>query len=151
MAASTALATVGDIESFICEYFEAWGGVDEDRIMSYYSENVTVLIPGTLMQGRSAVREQFVRPFITGFPGNQHFVKKWIFGDDVVAVEWTFAAEHRGPFAGHRATDSHVEVPGCGVYEYDPVKREITSAHIYFDVSTLLKQLVEQRGFRGRG
>jgi len=105
MAASRPLATPGDIESFIYDYFEAWGGIDEDRIMSYYAENVTVLIPGTLMQGRSAVREQFVRPFITGFPGNRHFVKKWTFGDDVVVVEWTFAAEHKGPFAGHPATD----------------------------------------------
>ncbi len=148
--APSALATVGDIESFIYEYFEAWGGIDEDRIMSYYSENVTVLIPGTLMQGRSAVREQFVRPFITGFPGNRHFVKKWIFGDDVVVVEWAFAAEHKGPFGGHAATDARVEVPGCGVYEYDPANREITAARIYFDVGTLLRQLLDQRTPLGR-
>lgn len=106
---SGGLASVSAVESFIYEYFEAWGGTDEDRIMSYYSENVTVLIPGTLMQGRSAVREQFVRPFITGFPGNRHFVKKWIFADDVVVVEWTFAAEHKGPFGGRSATESRVE------------------------------------------
>ena len=62
------------------EYYAAWGGTDEDRIMSYYAENVTVQIPGSLMQGKSAVREQFVRPFITGFPGNRHFVKNMIFG-----------------------------------------------------------------------
>ena len=145
MAASTALASVVDIESFIYEYFDAWGGTDEDRIMSYYSENVTVQIPGTLMQGNSAVREQFVRPFITAFPGNRHLVKNWIFGRDVVVVEWSFNAEHKGPFAGHAATDARIEVLGCGVYEYDSAKRQITSARIYFDVGTLLKQILDRR------
>ena len=68
MAASTALRSIVDIESFMVEYYSAWGGTDEDRIMSYYADNVTVQIPGSLMQGKSAVREQFVRPFITAFP-----------------------------------------------------------------------------------
>src|SRR5215468_4344182 len=150
MAASSALRSVVDVESFIYEYFEAWGGVDEDRIMSYYSDDVTVQIPGTLMQGSLAVREQFVRPFIAGFPGNRHIVKNWIFGRDVVVVEWSFEAEHKGPFDGRAATNARVEVPGCGVYEYDPAKRQITSARIYFDVGTLLKQLVEQHRLHAR-
>ena len=33
--ASTALGSVVDVESFINEYFGAWQGTDEDRIMSY--------------------------------------------------------------------------------------------------------------------
>ena len=36
MAASTALASILDVESFINEYFGAWQGTDEDRIMSYF-------------------------------------------------------------------------------------------------------------------
>jgi PAS domain S-box-containing protein len=144
MAASTALRSVVDIESFIYEYFEAWGGLDEDRIMSFYADNVTVQIPGTLMQGNLAVREQFARPFVTAFPGNRHVVKNWIFGRDVVVVEWSFEAEHKGPFDGRAATNARVEVPGCGVYEYDPAKRQITSARIYFDVGTLLKQIADR-------
>jgi PAS domain S-box-containing protein len=150
MAALTALRSVVDIESFIGEYYEAWHGTDEDRIMSYYAENVTVQIPGSLMQGRSAVREQFVRPFITGFPGNRHVVKNIIFGQDVAVVEFTFEAEHKGPFAGRAATDARVELSGCGVYEYDSARRQITAAHIYFDVATLLKQIIDQRDRRSR-
>jgi hypothetical protein len=34
-----------------------------------------------------------------------------------------------------------VKLPGCGVYEFDPVNRKITAARIYFDVTTLLKQI----------
>src|SRR6516165_9473622 len=113
--------------------------------MSYYAENVTIQIPGGLMQGHSAVREQFVRPFITAFAGNRHFVKSIIFERDVAVIEFTFKAEHKGPFAGHAATNARIELPGCGIYEYDSARRQITAARIYFDVGTLLKQIIDQR------
>ena len=145
MATVTALRSLDDIESFMVEYYAAWGGTDEDRIMSYYAEDVTIQIPGSLMQGQSAVREQFVRPFITAFAGNRHFVKNIIFERDIAVIEFTFKAEHTGPFAGHAATNAHIELPGCGVYEYDPASRQITAARIYFDVGTLLKQIIDQR------
>jgi steroid delta-isomerase-like uncharacterized protein len=141
MTASATIASVSDVRAFIDQYFEAWSGTDEDRILSYYSENVSLEIPGTLINGRAALRDQFVRPFIAGFPGNRHIVKNMIFGKDVVSVEWSFEADHSGPFAGRPATGSAVKVPGCGVYEFDPVNRKITAARIYFDVTTLLKQI----------
>src|SRR5262245_57123191 len=53
MATVTALRSLDDIESFMIEYYAAWGGTDEDRIMSYYAEDVTIQIPGSLMQGQS--------------------------------------------------------------------------------------------------
>jgi steroid delta-isomerase-like uncharacterized protein len=139
--ASVALGSIVDAKALINEYFGAWQGTDEDRIMSYYAENVTLQIPGTLMEGKTAVREQFVRPIIAGFPGNRHIAKNMIFGQDVVVVEWSFEAEHKGPFAGNPATGASVQVPGCSVYEYDSAKGQITGARIYFDVGTLLKQI----------
>src|SRR5262245_15677203 len=150
MATVTALRSLDDIESFMVEYYVAWGGTDEARIMSYYTENVTIQIPGSFMQGHSAVREQFVRPFITAFPGNRHVVKSMIADCNVVLVEFTFEAEHKGPFAGRAATDAPVVLPGCGVYEFDPAKRQVTAARIYFDVGTLLKQIIEQRSSPSR-
>jgi steroid delta-isomerase-like uncharacterized protein len=141
MAASAALASVSDIRAFIDEYFEAWQGTDENRILSYYAENVSLVIPGMPISGKAALRDQFVRPFIAGFPGNRHIVKNMIFGKDIVNVEWSFEADHSGPFAGRPATGTAVKVPGCGVYEFDPVNRKITAARIYFDVTTLLRQI----------
>jgi len=64
-----------------------------------------------------------------------------IFGKDRVVVEWSFEAVHKGPFAGTAATGTGVSLPGCGVYQFDPVKRQVTAARIYFDVTTLLKQI----------
>ena len=145
MAASAALGYVFDIEPFMIEYYAAWGGTDEDRIMSYYADNVTIQIPGSLMQGKLAVREQFVRPFIAAFPGNRHFVKNIVFGQESAVIEFTFKAKQTGPFAGYVGTDASIELPGCGFYEYDSAKRQISSARIYFDVGTLLKQIIDQR------
>lgn len=141
MAASSPLVSDNDVRAFIDEYFKAWEGTDENRILSYYSETVPLEIPGAIISGKTALRNQFVRPFVAGFPGNRHVVKNMIFGKDFVVVEWSFEAAHKGPFAGTAATGAAVKLPGCGVYQFDPLKRQITAARIYFDVTTLLKQI----------
>jgi PAS domain S-box-containing protein len=64
-----------------------------------------------------------------------------IHGPGVVTVEFSFEAEHTGPFAGRAATGARIKLPGCGVYEYDLGKRLITSGRIYFDVGTLLQSI----------
>ncbi|HEY7635958.1 MAG TPA: PAS domain-containing protein [Gemmatimonadales bacterium] len=123
------------------EYYEAWSAADEHRILSYYADNVVIQIPGVLMEGREALRDQFVRPFIIAFPGNWHRVRNLMDGPGVATVEFTFEADHTGPFAGHAATGARVVVPACGVYEYDAAKRQITAARIYFDVGALLQTI----------
>ena len=139
--ASSALASVSDIRAFIDEYYKAWQGTDENYILSYYAENVLVELPGMLLNGKAALRDQFVRPFIAAFAGNRHMVKNMIFGKDIVVVEFSFEADHNGPFAGRAATGVPVKVPGCGVYEFHSVNRKITVARIYFEFATLLKQI----------
>src|SRR5215813_15495640 len=145
MAVSTPIVSDGDVRAFIEEYFEAWSGTDEDLILSFYSETILLEIPGAIINGKAALRDQFVRPFVAGFPGNRHVVKSMIFGKEVVVVEWGLEAAHKGPFAGTLATGAAVKLPGCGVYQFDPVNRQITAARIYFDVTTLLKQISSQQ------
>ena len=145
MPVSTAIASASDVRAFIEEYFDAWSGTDEDRILSYYTDDILLELPGMLIDGKAALRDQFVRPFVAGFPGNRHITKNMLFGEDVVAVEWSFEADHSGPFAGRAATGTGVKLPGCGVYQFDPAKRQITAARIYFDVSTLLKQIASHQ------
>ena len=135
------LVSVPDLRAFITDYFRAWEGTDENRILSYYSDTVAVAIPGLVMEGKAALRDQFVRPFIAAFPGNHHIVKNMVFGKEVVVVEWSFEGVHTGPFAGRAATGVAVKVPGCGVYEIDAVNRKITSARIYIELTTLLRQI----------
>ena len=141
MTTSSSVESSFDVDSFLKEYYDAWSGTDLDRIMSFYTEDVVLQTPSALMTGKEAVRAQFVRPFVTAFAGNRHFVKKMIHGPGVVTVEFSFEAEHSGPFEGHAATGARIKLPGCGVYEYDSEKRQITSGRIYFDVGTLLQSI----------
>src|SRR5262245_2198636 len=128
--ASTALASSDDVRAFIEEYFEAWSGTDEERILSYYTDTILLEIPGMLLNGRAAVRDQFVRPYITGFPGNRHVTKSMSFGQGAVVVEWVFQADHTGAFSGRPGSGSAVKLPGCGVYEFDAADRKITAGRI---------------------
>jgi steroid delta-isomerase-like uncharacterized protein len=143
MVVSTVPESAFDGESFINEYYGAWSGADEDHILSYYTDNVVLQIPGTVMHGKEALRDQFVRPFLTAFPGNHHLVRNMISTPGAAIVEFNFEARHQGSFAGHAATGAQISVPGCGVYEFDAVKRQITAARIYFDVGTLLQTITD--------
>lgn len=39
-----------------------------------------------------------------------------IHGPNVIVVEWSFEAQHKGTFAAHMPTGAPVKVPGTGVY-----------------------------------
>lgn len=143
MAAPSEPWSVSEAQSFIYEYFLAWEGTDEDLILSFYTDDVVAEIPGTRMEGKEALRDHFVRPFITAFPGNHHVVKNMIHGPNVIVVEWSFEAHYHGTFAGHLPAGARVKVSGTGVYEYDSAKRQITAVRIYFDMATLLRLITD--------
>ena len=129
------------VRAFVQEYFDAWKGTDENRILAYYSDNVVIHIPTGTLTGKAAVRENFVRPFLAGFPGNVHAIRNLAHAPNLVAVEWSFEAVHTGQFGNVAATHKHVQVPGCSFYEYDLSARTITAGRIYFDFATLIRQI----------
>lgn len=129
------------VQDFVQEYFDAWKGTDLDRILAYYSDDVVIHLPTGTLDGKAAVREHFVQPFVGGFPGNVHAMRRLALAPSLVAVEWEFQAAHTGQFLGVPATGRRVNVPGCSFYQYDLNRRLITSGHLYFDVSTLMRQI----------
>jgi steroid delta-isomerase-like uncharacterized protein len=131
----------GDIRAFVQEYFDAWKGTDEHKILAYYSDDVVIHLPTGTLQGKMAVRDNFVRPFIAAFPGNVHSIRNLAHTKNLVAVEWSFDAEHKGTFANIEATGKKVQVPGCSFYEYDLATRKIPAGRIYFDFATLMRQI----------
>lgn len=141
MPPTLALPKSDVVRAFVQEYFDAWRGTDEDRILAYYADDVTIEIPVGKLEGKAAVRDQFVRPFIAAFPGNVHVPLNLAHAPNLVAVEWRFEAVHRGTFAGIAATGRSVNVPGCSFYQHDLDRRVITGGRIYFDFATLLRQL----------
>jgi steroid delta-isomerase-like uncharacterized protein len=82
-----------------------------------------------------------VRPFIAAFPGNVHSIRNLAHTTNLVAVEWSFDAEHKGAFANIPASGKKVHVPGCSFYEYNLTTRKIPAGRIYFDFATLLRQI----------
>lgn len=129
------------VQTFVQEYFDAWKDTDVDKILSYYLDDVVIEIPTGRLQGKAAVRDNFVRPFVSAFPGNVHDIRNLAHARNLVAVEWSFEAVHKGRFADVDATGKQVKVPGCSMYEYDLSTRKITAGRIYFDLSTLLRQI----------
>jgi len=141
MQAVATQVALEDIRGFIQEYFEAWKGTDEDKIFAYYSDDVVIHLPTGALEGRTAVRDNFVHPFVVGFPGNVHSIRNLAHARNLVAVEWSFEAVHKGVFAGVEATGKRVQVLGCSFYEYDLGTRKIPAGRIYFDFATLLRQI----------
>jgi steroid delta-isomerase-like uncharacterized protein len=82
-----------------------------------------------------------VRPFIAAFPGNVHSIRNLAHTTDLVAVEWSFDAEHKGTFANIPASGKKVQVPGCSFYEFNLTTKKIPAGRIYFDFATLLRQI----------
>ena len=141
MQVAAAQAATENVRAFIQEYFDAWKGTDEDKILAYYSDDVTLQLPTGTLEGKIAVRDNFVRPFIAAFPGNVHSIRNLAHAKNLVAVEWSFDAVHKGDFGKIVATGKKVQVPGCSFYEYDLGSRKIPAGRIYFDFATLLRQI----------
>jgi steroid delta-isomerase-like uncharacterized protein len=141
MQVAAAQAAPENVRAFIQDYFDAWKGADEDKILAYYSDDVVIDLPTGTLKGKTAVRDNFVRPFIAAFPGNVHSIRNLANARNLVAVEWSFEAVHKGDFGSIEATGKKVQVPGCSFYEYDLVTRKIPAGRIYFDFATLLRQI----------
>ena len=141
MQVAAAQAAPENVRAFIQEYFDAWKGTDEDKILAYYSDDVVIQLPTGTLEGKIAVRDNFVRPFIAAFPGNVHSIRNLAHAKNLVAVEWSFDALHKGDFGKIEATGKRVQVPGCSFYEYDLGSRKIPAGRIYFDSATLLRQI----------
>jgi steroid delta-isomerase-like uncharacterized protein len=128
------------VRAFVQEYFDAWKSTDESKILAYYADDVVIHLPTGILNGKPAVRDNFVRPFVAGFPGNVHAIRNLTFAPLLVAVEWSFEAVHSGAFAGIPASGKQVQVLGCSFYEFDLGKRVIPAGRIYFDLVVCVKQ-----------
>lgn len=56
-----------DVRAFIQEYFDAWKGTDEHKILAFYSDDVVLHLPTGTLEGKTAVRDKFVRRSSPGF------------------------------------------------------------------------------------
>jgi uncharacterized protein (TIGR02246 family) len=57
------ICSVSEVQAFVSEYFGTWQGTDIERIMRYYSDDVSLVFAGTTMAGKEAVENQFLACF----------------------------------------------------------------------------------------
>src|SRR5215467_6511868 len=79
MSATVTQASSESVRTFVQEYFDAWKGTDDGKILAYYADNVVIHLPSGILRGKSAVRDNFVQPFVAGFPGNVHSIRNLAF------------------------------------------------------------------------
>jgi steroid delta-isomerase-like uncharacterized protein len=130
-----------DVRAFVDGFLASWTGTDENKILAYYSDDIVLHVPTGTLKGKTEVRDNFVRPFITAFPGNVNVIQNIAYGKNLVAVEWSFEGVHTGPFGNIEATGKQVQLPGCSFYTYDLTTKVITVARTCFDLGTLLRQI----------
>ncbi len=130
-----------DIRVFMQAYFDAWTEGDLEKILSYYSDDVVINLLGgpALLEGKAAVSQNFVAPFIKAFPGNVHQIQNFIHQGTQVVIEWMFTAVHKGDYGGIPPSGRAIRLPGCSVYTVEDGK--ITAGNLYFNGPTLMAQL----------
>lgn len=70
-----------------------------------------------------------------------HAIRNLAYSKNLVAVEWSFEAVHRGRFADIDPTGNNVQIPGCSFYEHDLAARKVRAGRIYFDPVALIWQI----------
>ena len=141
MKAVAMQAAEEDVRSFVEGFLASWTGTDENKILAYYSDDIVLHVPTGTLKGKTEVRDNFVRPFITAFPGNVNVILNIAYGKNLVAVEWSFEGVHTGSLGTLRQQVNRSRLPGCSFYTYDLATKVITVARTCFDVGTLLRQI----------
>jgi ketosteroid isomerase-like protein len=54
MQVAAAQAASEDVRAFIQEYFDAWKGTDEYKILTYYSDDVVIHLPTGTLEGKNS-------------------------------------------------------------------------------------------------
>jgi steroid delta-isomerase-like uncharacterized protein len=98
----------------------------------------TIMASGQEHRGRAGVAGMLQYFYRQAFDATAETTNA-IFADGQAVVEGDFVGKHIGEFAGIPATQKHVRVPLCVVYdlENDQIKR----GRVYFEMPALMAQL----------
>lgn len=97
---------------------------------------------GQTFRGRDAYR-QFLQAWATAFPDGRTEVTRVCAGENTVVLEFAGRGTHQGPFATPAGeippTGRRIDVPFCEVFDFRD--GQLVAGRIYFDATTLLRQL----------
>lgn len=115
--------------------------IDSDHTdLSVLSDDVifTNMATGDENHGRDSVGQMLNYIYHVAFDAKAE-TKNVIVADGKAVFEAEFVGKHVGEFAGIPATNKHVRVPLCVVYDFE--NDRITRGRVYFEVPALINQL----------
>jgi steroid delta-isomerase-like uncharacterized protein len=153
----TELATKGDLrsrrEAIVREHLDSENRHDFDATFATFAHPRYELVgTGDVYDGDAAVRGYFDETR-TAFPDQRNRLVAMHHGDDAVVVEFVLEGTHAGPLRGMPATGRAFACAMIAVFTFPPGGDHITCERVYFDASTILRQLglaSDPRSLRGR-
>ena len=97
MQAVAIQAAPEDVRAFIQEYFDAWKGTDEHKILAYYTDDVVLHLPREHSKGRQPCETTLWAPSSPGFlamymPFGICCKQGLTMAKDLSCEEWSYAA-----------------------------------------------------------
>lgn len=131
-------------ENRVQALYDAFNSRDFDRGAELITAEATWvnIATGQSFQGPEGYK-QFVRGWSGAFPDSKVVLKKVIIADGHAVVEFQGQGTHTGPLQTPAGpippTGKQVDIPFCEILEIKD--GHVTSAHTYFDSTTMMRQL----------
>jgi steroid delta-isomerase-like uncharacterized protein len=140
-------------EALVREHMESENRHDFDATIGTFDHPRYELVgTGELYDGEAAVRRYFAETR-TAFPDQRNRILGLYPSRDAVIAEFVLEGTHRGPLRGLPPTNSSFECAMLAIFAFAPGGRRILCERVYFDASTILRQLglaTDPRSLRGR-
>lgn len=133
-------------EKTVRDHFEDEVRQEWDDVLSTFPHPRYEIIPtSTIHDGTDEVKGYYVDTRIA-FPDQHHEIIALRHSDDAVIVEFWLMGTHRGPFGAIPATNNPFKVRMTAYFLFEG--ELLVCERIYFDVLTMLRQLIGGLNFR---
>jgi steroid delta-isomerase-like uncharacterized protein len=140
-------------EAVVREHMESENRHDFDTTIGTFDHPRYELVgTGEIYDGEAEVRRYFAETR-TAFPDQRNRILNLYPSRDAVIAEFVLAGTHRGRLRGLPPTNRAFECPMLAIFAFAPGTSRITCERVYFDASTILRQLglaTDPRSLRGR-
>jgi steroid delta-isomerase-like uncharacterized protein len=140
-------------DAIVREHLDSENRHDFDATMATFASPRYELVgTGDVYVGDEQVRAYFAETR-TAFPDQRNRLVAMHHGDDAVIVEIVLEGTHTGMLRGLPPTGRAFACPMIAVFQFPPGGDHITCERIYFDASTILRQLglaSDPKSLRGR-
>jgi steroid delta-isomerase-like uncharacterized protein len=140
-------------EAVVREHMESENRHDFDATIATFDHPRYELVgTGEVHDGEAEVRRYFADTR-AAFPDQRNRIVGLYPSRDAVIAEFVLQGTHRGPLRGLPPTNSAFSCPMLAVFAFAPGGRRIVCERVYFDASTILRQLglaTDPRSLRGR-